>query len=51
VQYRTVLQLLENHLAQYPDAPHKADLLRVALSLAADKLKDEQSYERLKSLR
>jgi hypothetical protein len=49
VQYRSVLQLIENHLAQHPDAPQKAELLRVALGLAADKLKDEQSYTRLKA--
>ncbi len=50
-QYRTALQLIENHLAQYPDAPHKADLLQLALGLAADKLKDEQGFARLQSLR
>ncbi len=50
VHYRTVLQLIENHLAQFPDAPQRAELLRVALVLAADKLKDEQRCVRLKAL-
>lgn len=47
-QYRAVLRMIENFLASHADAPERAQLLQTALNLAADKLKDEASYARLK---
>jgi hypothetical protein len=49
-QYRSLLQMIENRLARFPGDPQREQLLLTALDLAAYKLKDEESYARLKMI-
>lgn len=48
-QYRTVLQLCENHLKQQPAAPQRTEVLALALQLAGEKLQDEARFVQIKT--